>query len=81
MVCIWNFSTYSLCRLCGLVQAMETKKGRKIMDAGKGFVNLTVMVGIFFSGLSFGLGHLYIGFGFAVWVALAIAVLASMKEE
>lgn len=51
------------------------------MDAGKGFVNLSVMVGIFFSGLSFGLGHLYIGFGFAVWVALAIAVLFSMKEE
>ena len=51
------------------------------MDAGKGFVNLTVMVGIFFSGLSFGLGHLYIGFGFAIWVALAIAVLFSMKEE
>lgn len=51
------------------------------MDVGKGFVNLTVMVGIFFSGLSFGLGHLYIGFGFAVWVALAIAVLFSMKEE
>ena len=47
----------------------------------KGFVNLSVMVGIFFSGLSFGLGHLYIGFGFAVWVALAIAVLFSMKEE
>lgn len=51
------------------------------MDAGKGFANLSVMVGIFFSGLSFGLGHLYIGFGFAVWVALALAVLFSMKEE
>lgn len=51
------------------------------MDAGKGFANLSVMVGIFFSGLSFGLGHLYIGFGFAVWVVLAIAVLVSMKED
>ena len=51
------------------------------MDAGKGFIILTVLVGIFLSGLSFGLGHLYIGFGFAVWVALAIAVLFSMKEE
>lgn len=51
------------------------------MDVGKGFVNLSVMVGIFFSGLSFGLGHLYIGFGFAVWVALAIAALASIKED
>lgn len=51
------------------------------MDAGKGFVNLSVMVGIFFSGLSFGLGHLYIGFGFAVWVVLAIAALVSIKEE
>lgn len=51
------------------------------MDAGKGFANLSVMVGIFFSGLSFGMGHLYIGFGFAVWVVLAIAVLASIKEE
>ena len=51
------------------------------MDAGKGFVNLSALVGIFFSGLSFGMGHLYIGFGFAVWVVLAIAVLFSMKEE
>ena len=51
------------------------------MDVGKGFVNLSVMVGIFFSGLSFGMGHLYIGFGFAVWVALAITALFSMKEE
>ena len=53
------------------------------MDAGKGFVNLSALVGIFFSGLSFGMGHLYIGFGFgfAVWVVLAIAVLASIKEE
>lgn len=49
------------------------------MDAGKGFVNLSALVGIFFSGLSFGMGHLYIGF--AVWVVLAIAVLASIKEE
>ena len=60
---------------------MEKKKRRKIMDVGKGFVNLSVMVGIFFSGLSFGLGHLYIGFGFAVWVALAIAVLFSIKGD
>ena len=81
MVCIWNFVINSLCGLCGLVQAMEAKERRKVMDAGKGFVNLSVMVGRFFSGLSFGLGHLYIGFGFAVWVALAIAVLFSMKEE
>ena len=81
MVRVWNFVANSLCGLCGLVQAMEAKKRRKIMDAGKGFVNLSVMVGIFFSGLSFGLGHLYIGFGFAVWVALALAVLFSMKEE
>lgn len=51
------------------------------MDAGKGFVNLSALVGIFFSGLSFGMGHIYIGFGFAVWVVLAIAVLASIKEE
>lgn len=51
------------------------------MDAGKGFANLSVMVGIFFSGLSFGMRHLYIGFGFAVWVALALAALLSMKEE
>lgn len=51
------------------------------MDAGKGFVNLSALVGIFFSRLSFGMGHLYIGFGFAVWVVLAIAVLASIKEE
>lgn len=51
------------------------------MDAGKGFVNLSALVGIFFSGLSFGMVHLYIGFGFAVWVVLAIAVLASIKEE
>lgn len=51
------------------------------MDSGKGFVNLSALVGIFFSGLSFGMGHLYIGFGFAVWVVLAIAVLASIKEE
>lgn len=50
-------------------------------STGKGFVNLSALVGIFLSGLSFGLGHLYIGFGFAVWVVLAIAVLASMKEE
>ena len=72
---------YSLCGLCRPVQVMEKKKGRKIMDSGKGFVNLSALVGIFFSGLSFGMGHLYIGFGFAVWVVLAIAVLASMKEE
>lgn len=51
------------------------------MDAGKGFIILTVLVGIFLSGLSFGLGHLYIGFGFAVWVALAIAVLFSIKGD
>ena len=51
------------------------------MDAGKGFVNLSALVGIFFSGLSLGMGHLYIGFGFAVWVALSIAVLASIKED
>ena len=51
------------------------------MDAGKGFVNLSVMVGIFFSGLSFGLGHLWIGCGFAAWVSLALAVLISIKEE
>lgn len=51
------------------------------MDAGKEFVNLSALVGIFFSGLSFGMGHLYIGFGFVVWVVLAIAVLASIKEE
>lgn len=51
------------------------------MDAGKGFINLSALVGIFFSGLSFGMGHLYIGFGFAVWVTLAIAVLASIKED
>ena len=81
MVCVRNHIVNSLCGLCGLVQAMEAKERRKIMDAGKGFVNLSVMVGIFFSGLSFGLGHLYIGFGFAVWVALALAVLFSMKEE
>ena len=81
MVCVWNFVVNSLCGLCRLVQAMEAKKRRKIMDAGKSFVNLSVMVGIFFSGLSFGLGHLYIGFGFAVWVVLAIAVLFSMKDE
>lgn len=51
------------------------------MDAGKGFIILTVLVGIFLSGLSFGMGHLYIGFGFAVWVVLAIAVLFSIKED
>lgn len=51
------------------------------MDASKGFVNLSALVGIFFSGLSFGMGHLYIGFSFAVWVILAISVLVSIKEE
>lgn len=51
------------------------------MDAGKGFVNLSVMVGIFFSGLSFGLGHLYIGFGFMTWVGLAIVTLFSIKGD
>ena len=64
-----------------LYRLWKRKKGQIVMDAGKGFVNLSVMVGIFFSGLSFGLGHLYIGFGFAIWVALALAVLFSMKEE
>ena len=51
------------------------------MDGSKGFVNLSALVGISFSGLSFGMGHLYIGFGFAVWVILAISVLVSIKEE
>ncbi|WP_191989694.1 hypothetical protein [Ligilactobacillus salivarius] len=60
---------------------METKKRRKIMDAGKGFVNLSVMVGIFFSGLSFGLGHLYIGFGFMTWVVLAIVTLFDIRKD
>lgn len=50
-------------------------------DTGKGFINLSALVAIFFSGLSFGMGHLYIGFGFVFWFALAIAVLFSMKEE
>ncbi|PAY52594.1 hypothetical protein A8C37_06540 [Ligilactobacillus salivarius] len=51
------------------------------MDAGKGFVNLSVMVGIFFSGLSFGLGHLYIGFGFMTWVVLAIVTLFDIRKD
>lgn len=51
------------------------------MDAGKSFVNLSVMVGIFFSGLSFGLGHLYIGFGFMTWVALAIVTLFDIRKD
>ncbi|MYV14818.1 hypothetical protein FYM87_04590 [Lactobacillus salivarius] len=52
-----------------------------MMDAGKGFVNLSVMVGIFFSGLSFGLGHLYIGFGFMTWVVLAIVTLFDIRKD
>ncbi|MCR4913873.1 MAG: hypothetical protein K5983_09100 [Lactobacillus sp.] len=51
------------------------------MDAGKSFVNLSVMVGIFFSGLSFGLGHLYIGFGFMTWVVLAIVTLFDIRKD
>lgn len=51
------------------------------MDAGKGFIILTVLVGIFLSGLSFGMGHLYIGFGFVTWVGLAMVALMEIRKD
>lgn len=52
------------------------------MDStGKGFIILTVLVGIFLSGLSFGMGHLYIGFGFVAWVGLAMVDLMEIRKD
>ena len=51
------------------------------MDAGKGFINLSALVAIFFSGLSFGMGHLYIGFGFVFWFALSTVVLVGIRKD
>mgnify|MGYP005776590959 FL=1 len=51
------------------------------MDAGKGFVNLSALVGIFISGYSFGTDHWYIGFAFVFWSLAAIAVTGSVKER
>lgn len=50
-------------------------------DTGKGFINLSALVAIFFSGLSFGMGHLYIGFGFVVWFVLSVVVLAGIRKD
>lgn len=45
----------------GCVDLTDYGNEERIDSNGRweGFVNLTVMVGIFFSGLSFGLGHLH----------------------
>ncbi|PWG52813.1 hypothetical protein [Ligilactobacillus salivarius] len=50
-------------------------------DTGKGFINLSALVAIFFSGLSFGMGHLYIGFGFVFWFALSTVVLVGIRKD
>lgn len=50
-------------------------------NAGSGFIVLTVLVGIFLSGLSFGMGHLYIGFGFVTWVGLAMVALMEIRKD
>ncbi|QIG36158.1 hypothetical protein IBB3154_0949 [Ligilactobacillus salivarius] len=50
-------------------------------NAGSGFIILTVLVGIFLSGLSFGMGHLYIGFGFVAWVGLAMVALTEIRKD
>ena len=50
-------------------------------DTGKGFINLSALVAIFFSGLSFGMGHLYIGFGFVSWFILATVILAGIRRD
>ncbi|MBC6925137.1 hypothetical protein B6U55_03080 [Ligilactobacillus salivarius] len=50
-------------------------------NAGSGFIILTVLVGIFLSGLSFGMGHLYIGFGFVTWVGLAMVALMEIRKD
>lgn len=41
-------------------------------STGKGFINLSSLAAIFFSGLSFGMGHLYIGSGFVAWFVLSL---------
>ena len=50
-------------------------------NAGSGFIILTILVGIFLSGLSFGMGHLYIGFGFITWVGLAMVALMEIRKD
>lgn len=50
-------------------------------NAGSGFIILTILVGIFLSGLSFGMGHLYIGFGFVTWVGLAMVALMEIRKD
>lgn len=50
-------------------------------NAGSGFIILTILVGIFLSGLSFGMGHLYIGFGFITWVDLAMVALMEIRKD
>ena len=50
-------------------------------STGKGFINLSSLVAIFFSGLSFGMGHLYIGFGFVFWLALSLVALTEIRKD
>ncbi|MET7026555.1 hypothetical protein [Ligilactobacillus salivarius] len=50
-------------------------------STGKGFINLSSLVAIFFSGLSFGMGHLYIGFGFVFWFALSLVALTEIRKD
>lgn len=47
----------------------------------KMFVTLSSLVGIFISGLSFGLDHWYIGFGFLMWSTLALLVLTPAEKQ
>ncbi len=53
-------------------------------STGKGFINLSSLAAIFFSGLSFGMGHLYIlyiGSGFVAWFVLSLVALTEIRKD
>ena len=47
-------------------------------STGKGFINLSSLVAIFFSGLSFGMGHLYI---YRLWFRILVCFIVSSFDR
>lgn len=50
-------------------------------STGKGFINLSSLAAIFFSGLSSGMDHLYIGSGFVAWFVLSLVALTEIRKD